>query len=98
MYMHENNISEERKKYLRKIKKNKILIIIARLLIVIVFILGWEILANIGVIDSFIASSPSRIWDTFINLSSTNLMEHVGVTCLETIIGFTLGTALEVGS
>ena len=92
--MHENNISEERKKYLRKIKKNKILIIIARLLIVIVFILGWEILANIGVIDSFIASSPSRIWDTFINLSSTNLMEHVGVTGLETIIGFTLGTAL----
>ncbi len=94
--MHENNISEERKKYLRKIKKNKILIIIARLLIVIVFILGWEILANIGVIDSFIASSPSRIWDTFINLSSTNLMEHVGVTCLETIIGFTLGTALGI--
>lgn len=94
--MHENNISEERKKYLRKIKKNKILIIIARLFIVIVFILGWEILANIGVIDSFIASSPSRIWDTFINLSSTNLMEHVGVTCLETIIGFTLGTALGI--
>ena len=94
--MHENNISEERKKYLRKIKKNKILIIIARLLIVIVFILGWEILANIGVIDNFIASSPSRIWDTFINLSSTNLMEHVGVTCLETIIGFTLGTALGI--
>ena len=94
--MHENNISEERKKYLRKIKKNKILIIIVRLLIVIVFILGWEILANIGVIDSFIASSPSRIWDTFINLSSTNLMEHVGVTCLETIIGFTLGTALGI--
>ena len=94
--MREKNISEERKKYLRKIKKNKILIIIVRLLIVIVFILGWEILANIGVIDSFIASSPSRIWDTFINLSSTNLMEHVGVTCLETIIGFTLGTALGI--
>lgn len=94
--MHENNISEERKKYLRKIKKNKILIIIIRLFIVITFILGWEILANVGIIDSFIASSPSRIWDTFINLSSTNLMEHVGITCLETIIGFTLGTVLGI--
>ena len=94
--MHENNISEERKKYLRKIKKNKILIIIVRLLIVIVFILGWEILANIGVIDSFIASSPSRIWNTFINLSSSDLMMHVGVTCLETLIGFTLGTILGI--
>ena len=90
------NISEERKKYLRQIKKNKILVVLTRLAIVIVFIAGWEILANIGVIDSFIASSPSRIWNTFINLSSSDLMMHVGVTCLETLIGFTLGTILGI--
>ena len=94
--MREKNISEERKKYLRQIKKNKILVVLTRLAIVIVFIAGWEILANIGVIDSFIASSPSRIWNTFINLSSSDLMMHVGVTCLETLIGFTLGTILGI--
>ncbi len=94
--MREKNISEERKKYLRQIKKNKILVVLTRLAIVIVFIAGWEILANIGVIDSFIASSPTRIWNTFINLSSSDLMMHVGVTCLETLIGFTLGTILGI--
>ena len=94
--MREKNISEERKKYLRQIKKNKILVVLTRLAIVIVFIAGWEILANIGVIDSFIASSPSRIWNTFINLSSSDLMMHVGVTCLETLIGFILGTILGI--
>lgn len=62
-------ISDDRKKYLRKIKRNKILVITTQLLIVIGFIILWEVLANIGIIDSFIASQPSRIVNTFINLS-----------------------------
>ena len=94
--MHEKNISEDRKKYLRKIKKEKIAVILTQLLIVIVFIAGWEILANQGVIDSFITSQPSRILDTFLNLSSNGLLEHLGVTLTETLIGFFLGVILGV--
>ena len=94
--MHEKNISDDRKKYLRKIKKEKIAIILTQLLIVIVFIAGWEILANQGVIDSFITSQPSRILDTFLNLSSNGLLEHLGVTLTETLIGFVLGVVLGV--
>ena len=94
--MHEKNISQDRKKYLRKIKKEKIAIILTQLLIVIVFIAGWEILANQGVIDSFITSQPSRILDTFLNLSSNGLLEHLGVTLTETLIGFVLGVVLGV--
>ena len=56
----------------------------------------WEILANIGVIDSFIASQPSRIVKTFLNLSGNDLLTHLGVTCFETIIGFELGAVLGV--
>ena len=96
MCMYEKNISEERKKYLRQINRNKVLIVLTRLAIVILFIAVWEILANVGIIDSFIASSPSRIWNTFLNLSSSDLMTHVGITCLETLIGFTLGTLLGI--
>lgn len=62
-------ISDDRKKYLRKIKRNKILVITTQLLIVIGFIVLWEVLANVGIIDSFIASQPSRIIKTFMNLS-----------------------------
>lgn len=86
------NISEDRKKYLRKIKLRKAEILITQISIIIVFIWGWEMLANTGKIDSFITSQPSRILKTFMNLSSNNLLEHLKITCLETLIGFSLGT------
>lgn len=94
--MDKKKISKDREKYLRKIKINKIAVLITQISIVIVFIALWEILANIGIIDSFIASQPSRIIKTFCNLSQNNLLEHLGVTCIETIIGFGLGAILGV--
>lgn len=94
--MHEKNISEDRKKYLRKIEKEKISVILTQILIVVIFVVGWEILANKGIIDSFITSQPSRILDTFLNLSSNGLLEHSGVTLTETLIGFILGVVLGV--
>ena len=90
----EKNISEDRKRYLKKKKIEKIAIKIVQFSIVIGFIILWEVLADRGIIDSFIMSQPSRIVKTFLNLSSNNLLEHVKVTCLETIIGFLLGTCL----
>ncbi len=88
------NISEDRKKYLRKKRIEKISILIIQLSIVIGFIVLWEVLANKGIIDSFIMSQPSRILKTFLNLSSNNLLEHIRVTVIETMIGFLLGTFL----
>ena len=88
------NISDVRKKYLKKQRKEKIIIKIIQFGIIIGFIALWEILANNKVIDSFIMSQPSRILKTFLNLSQNDLLHHIGVTCLETIIGFLLGTFL----
>ena len=87
-------MSDERKKYLQKIKKEKILVVLVQIGIVIVFVALWEILANKGIIDSFIMSSPSRILKTFLNLAQNDLLEHLKVNCLETIVGFLLGTFL----
>lgn len=86
--------SVERKKYLRNVKIRKIKIFATQIIIVIVFIAIWEILARIGKIDSFITSQPSRILKTFFNLSSNNLIEHLKITFIETVIGFLLGTFL----
>lgn len=88
----EKNISEDRKKYLFKKRKNKIMVLVVQISIVVGFVALWEILANKGIIDSFIMSQPSRILKTFLNLSQNNLLEHIKVTCIETLIGFTLGT------
>ena len=89
-------ISCERKKYLRKIKIRKVEILTTQIFIVIAFIAVWEILARRGIIDSFIASEPSRIVTTFMNLSSNNLLEHLRITCEETLIGFGLGSIAGV--
>lgn len=90
------NISNGRKKYLRKIKLNKIEILITQIFIIIAFIALWEILAQNGKIDSFITSQPSRILKTFLNLTSNDLLEHLKITCIETLVGFLLGTVLGI--
>lgn len=94
--MHNETISLDRKKYLRKILINKISVILTQIGILLVFIILWEILANKEVIDSFITSKPSEIWKTFINLSSNDLLKHLKVTCTETIIGFSVGIGLGI--
>ena len=94
MYMREKSISTDRKKYLRKIKREKIITLMAQILLLVAIIVIWEVAANKGLIDSFITSQPSRILNTFMNLRSNGLAEHIGITCLETIIGFLAGTFL----
>ena len=89
-------MSEERKKYLRKQKFNKILVLGNQILILVIFLGLWELLANKGIIDSFITSSPSRIINTFANFSSNNLLMHIKVTVYETILGFIIGIILGV--
>ena len=86
------NISIDRQKYLRKVKLRKIEIFATQIFVVIAFIAIWEILAQTGKIDSFITSQPSRIVKTFMNLSSNDLLEHLRITCTETLIGFGIGT------
>lgn len=92
--MKNDNISKERQIYLNKIKKEKILVFLTQILILASFIAIWEILANLNIIDSFITSKPSRIFSTLSNLTSNNLLHHIGVTVFETVIGFVFGTIL----
>lgn len=94
--MKNENVSEDRKKYLQKQIKDKVLVIIAQIALVLGFIILWEVLANAKIIDSFIMSQPSRIWDTLVNLSSNGLLEHIGITCFETLVGFLSGAVLGV--
>lgn len=84
----------DREKYLKRILFNKIAVVVTQVLIVVGIIALWEILANCGIIDSFIASQPSRIVKTFLNLSSNDLLKHIGITCFETLIGFVCGAVL----
>lgn len=88
-------MSLEQKKYLKKIKIDKIKILFFQILIIGSFLLIWEILVNLGLISSFIYSSPSRIINTIIELIiNNNFFIHIYTTLKEVIISFILGITL----
>lgn len=94
--MPKTNLSDDRKKYLRKNRIKKTSIIFTQISILIILIISWEVAANKGLIDSFIMSKPSKILKTFINLSSNDLFTHIWVTCKETLAGFLFGTGIGI--
>ena len=83
--------------YLKKIRKNKIIVIFFQFLIILLFLIIWEFLAKVKLINTFIFSSPSKIINTIIELyKKGNLFNHIFITIYETFISFTLATLLGV--
>ena len=81
--------SEEHLKYLKKIKRKKYLIIVGRISIAGIFIFLWELFSQLGMINTFLFSSPSQILSTFISLfQQGNLLKHVEITLFEVFLSF----------
>ena len=87
--------SYEHKKYLKKIKHEKILIKIVQLSIIILFLLIWELLAHYEIINTFLYSSPSKVIKTIISLyTKNNLLSHIGITIYETLGSFLIASLI----
>lgn len=81
--------------YIKKQKRERSIVWILRFTVLAVLLGLWELLAYLGVIDSFISSSPSKIAVTLGKLfAEDNLIYHVGVTLYETILGFIIAVVL----
>lgn len=89
--MNDQQLSKERIIYLKREKNRKRLIHVWQIGILLGFMAIWEIAADLGWIDSFILSQPSRIWHTCVNMAQNGLLIHIGVTVYETLVGFILG-------
>ena len=89
--------SQEHLNYLKKIKRNNLIIKLFQISIIIIFIILWQLLANLKIIDTFIFSSPKLVLNCFIDLyKSNNLLNHIWVTIYEVIISFSLATVLGI--
>jgi len=89
------DISLEHKRYLRRVRMGNLWIRFIQLLILVIALALWEICANLKIVDPFITSQPSRIIKTIIRLYQEGvLFQHIGITCLEAVVGFVLGTLL----
>lgn len=85
----------EHARFLRRIRLRRFFIVSLQLGIFLGLLGLWELAVRVGWIDAFIASSPSLIWKTTMNLfSGGELGRHIAATLKETVIGFTLGTLL----
>ena len=92
-----NDLSKEQQKYLLCLRKHKRIVRISRILILFSFLFLWEFTANVGIIDSFIFSSPSKIALCFWGMVlDKTIFIHTGVTLYETIISFILVTAVSI--
>ena len=61
------------------------------------FFVLWEVLAKNEIIDSFIISYPSKLYNTFVSLVKQGVMlKHIKITVLETIFSFMISTAIGV--
>lgn len=86
-------VSQEHKEYLYRVKMEKLWVRLIQFLILAVALVLWEICADAKLVDPFITSQPSRILKTIIRLFEEGvLFHHIGITCLEAVVGFVLGT------
>ena len=93
-----HDISQGQKAYLHRQRQDRRLIRTARLLVFLVFLAQWEILARLKIIDSFIFSSPTLIFQTFLKMAQDqSLFVHIGITLEETLISFLLVSILGLG-
>lgn len=87
----------EHEKYLRKLKLSTAKVIFFQILILILFIVIWQIFSDKGIINAFLCSSPKKVVETIIKLwKSNDLLIHVWVTLKEILISFGLGSIIGV--
>ena len=87
--------SKEHIKYLKKSRNKKIIITLFQILIIVLFIIIWQLLADFKIINTFLSSSPKGIIQTLINLYKTNnLFNHIYITIYETLISLLIGTIM----
>jgi len=89
--------SEDHRTFLKHIKKEKILIKLTQIGIILAFILLWELLAYYEIINTFLYSSPSRIIKTVKNLYlNNNLLGHISITIYETLLSFIIASGAGI--
>lgn len=86
-----DNSSDIQKAFMKEHHRHHKIVCFIRILICIVFLAGWELFADLDLIDAFFFSSPSRIIKCAYNMIlDLSLFRHIGITLIETFLSFLL--------
>jgi NitT/TauT family transport system permease protein len=96
-------ISPQYREWLRRDRRGRIAVRAAQLILLLVFLVLWEVLARTKIINPFLTSYPSALWPSFLEMMKTtpqqaSILSHTWATVLATTLGFTgamiVGTAV----
>ncbi len=89
------SMSNSHQLYLRKIRREKHLVLFMQLFIFLFIVGSWQLLVNFKLVDSFIVSSPELILRSLVGLiKSGDIFIHIGITLLEIVVSFICGGAI----
>ena len=92
-----NSKTEEAKKYIKKQKTHKLKILFIQIFLFISFLLLWEFLSSKEIINSFLFSSPSAIFNLLKQYTSSGeIFNHIYISVYETLLGLIIGTTLGI--
>lgn len=95
--LNKENISIGQKKFILSYKRKKAIILAAQIGILVFGLIIWEVLTRFKLVDAFFISSPTRIAKAMgLLFKSGEIYEHMGITLLECILGFTISTVVGV--
>jgi NitT/TauT family transport system permease protein len=88
-----NKLKSLHQEYIHSLTVEKRWVRFYQLVIFLLFFSGWELASQKRWIDPLLFSSPSKIWDLFVQkIQDGTLLSNLGVTLTETVLGFILGT------
>lgn len=85
------SVSPSHKAYIKRYLRMLRTVRIYQIIIIVSLVALWEITTRLGLLNSFIFSSPSRVIKCFFDMAADgSIFYHIGVTLLETFISFLL--------
>lgn len=84
-------MTRQQELYVKRERRNTLKIRIIQVMIFVIFLSVWELTAQLGILNTFIFSSPSRIIKSFLSLAvDGSIFYHLGITVFETLFSFSL--------
>ncbi|MBR1852627.1 MAG: ABC transporter permease [Lachnospiraceae bacterium] len=78
-------------RFMRQHKSHHRQVAFLRLLLLVLFLIVWEVSARTGAIDSFFFSSPTKVVTLFVAMcKDASIFTHIGITLFETFASFLL--------
>ncbi len=75
--------------------KDKSIVILSQILLLIAFIILWEVLSKYNIINGFLFSKPSNILELLKKyFVDGTIYRHLGISILETMLGLIIGTSV----